>query len=709
MRAWQAARSIAGSVTKRAVPLRTVAVLAIGVAVLGAILYYASTVDGRGPTVVSISLTQHLTGDAKQSLTTSSIEVDFSEPVRHASAEGSFTISPDVEGAFSWSAASMTFTPAARLPLRTEFAVTVGRGVRDEAGNPLSGAPARFSFTTVGNPTVVGSDPADGHEGVALDAPIVVDFSTLMDTASVEAAISVEPVARMTLSWSRERLTLMPATPWQPNASYSLTIGVGARDQAGTSLEQPFRLSFRTVTSGLRVLSIVPADRVAGVAVTTPIAVIFDQALDPASVHDDLLRITPAVAGSLDLVASPGAAGMADDERRVLRFQPSGPLAPNTTYQVELGPGLRGADGAGMPVGRSWSFTTSAPTATLSNQVVFLSDRAGIANLWAMNPDGSNQRQLSVELSPVTSYSVAPDGRSYITGDGAGITWQRADGTARRLLTEAGVVEFDAAYSPDGTVITFGRADPALGSGLGLWMRDADGSDPRPIQLPEGATPSPSPSASAQVTVPLLRAPRLSADGTALAFIDEAGTVDILDLELKQRSAAPFVALSEPVWMADGSGVLVSGLPATSGAAPQPYRPGSSVAILDPVSQSLGVSQVAAVHVVRVDRFATSVAASGFGSAAARPAAGPDGRYAYIRLDAANVESGSLWLTSALEQPGSNLVIPFGARPASASFTPEPGTLVIGQAKPGGVWLVDIATGQGERLSVDGWLPRWLP
>jgi hypothetical protein len=684
-----------------------VAVLAIGLAALGAILYYASTVDGRGPTVVGISLTQHLTGDAEQALTTSSIVVDFSEPVRHASAVGAFAISPRVNGAFSWSASSMTFTPAARLPLRTRFVVTVGRGVLDEAGNPLSSAPETFGFTTVGNPSVVASDPADGDEGVALDAPIVIDFSTLMDTASVEAAIEVAPGAQVSLRWSRERLTVTPTTPWQPNSSYSLTIGVGARDQAGTPLEGAFHLSFRTVTSGLRVQAIVPADGVAGAAVTTPIAVVFDQGLDPGSVRDDLLTITPAVAGSLDLVASPGAAGMSDAARRILRFQPSGQLAPNTTYQVVLGPGLRGADGAGMPAGRSWTFTTGAPTATLSNQIVFLSDRAGIANLWAMNPDGSNQRQLSVELSAVTGYSVAPDGRSYVTGDGAAITWQRADGTARRVLTEAGVVEFDAVYSPDGTVITFGRADPVLGTGLGLWMRDADGTDPRPIQLPESVAASPSSGVASPV--PLLRAPRLSADGTSLAFVDEAGTVDILDLELKQLAAAPFVALSEPVWLPDGSGILVAGLPANSAASPQPYRPHSSVDPLDPASRSLGAAQVAAVHVVRVDRFATSVSATAFGSGASRPAADADGRFAFIRLDAVDVESGSLWLASALEDAGAEVAIPSDARPATASFAPEPGALVVGQAEPGGVWLLDLATGGGKRLSADGWLPRWLP
>ena len=683
------------------------AVLGIGLAVLGGILYYASTVDARGPTVVAISLTQHLSSDAEQALTTTSVEVDFSEPVEQASAEAAFTITPATDGAFSWSATSLTFTPASRLPLRTEFEVSIASGVHDRAGNAMTGAPRQFRFTTVGNPTVVASEPVDATAEVALDAPIAVDFSTLMDTASVESALEVAPAAEVALRWSRERLTVVPLAGWEPNRRYSLTIGVAARDQAGTPLEHQFRLTFRTVAAGLTVEAIVPADAVSGVSVTTPIALIFEQALDPRSVSSDLLSISPGVAGSLELVAPSGAVGLRDTMRRILRFQPSGQLDPNTTYQVTLGPGLLGADGTGIPEGMSWTFTTGAPSATLSNQVVFLSDRAGITNLWAMNPDGSNQRQLSAELSPITRYAVAPDGRSFLTGDGAAMIWQRADGTARQVLTDPGVVEFDAAYSPDGTVITFGRADPVLGSSLGLWMRDADGSDPRPIKLPSGLLASPS--ASPATRVPLLRAPRMSPDGSALAFIDEAGRVDILDLELRQLASAPFVALSEPIWLADQSGVLVAGLPASSGIVPNPYRPHSAVAALDPSSAELGEAEVAALHVVRMDRFATSVRATAFGAGASRPAVDAGGRYAYIRLAASDLGMGSLWMASGLQDVGVRIAAPAGGSPSSASFAPEPGSMVIGQAEPGGVWLFSLASGRAQRLSADGWLPRWQP
>lgn len=699
---------------ERAVTLRTLAVIGLGLLALIPILYYASTVDGRAPAVLRVSLTQHLTGDVDTALTTTSVEVDFSEPVEHTTAEAAFGISPAVDGSFSWSAASMTFTPAARLPLRTAFEVTIDPGVRDPAGNKMANGAAPFSFMTVGNPTVTSSQPSEAEEGVPLDSAIIVDFSTLMDTAAVERALHLAPSTGVQLRWSRERLTIVPDAPLDPNRGYTLTIGVGALDHAGTPLAGPFKLTFRTVRSSLLPDILVPADGVAGVAVDTPIAIIFDRALDSDSVGDDLLGIEPAVAGSLDAIAPPGAAGLRDPEPRMLRFQPSGPLEPNTTYEVTLRPGLLGADGSGLPAAIRWSFTTGAPTATLSNQVVFLSDRAGIANLWGMNPDGTNQHQLSAELSPVIDYAVAPDGRAFVVGDGAVIVWQHADGSARTLLTDTGTVEFDPTYAPDGGSLVFGRADSLLGTGLGLWTSDVEGSDPRPIELPsqEGGSPSPSPAAP----VPLLRAPRISPDGTALAFVDDAGLVAILD-QTDGLSTAAFSALSEPIWLPDSSGVLVSGRPVGPGAEPPDYRPGSPVPPLDPASFDLDVGQVAALMVVRFDRGATSVSSTALGRGAARPAVDAGGRIAYLKLEAAGAEAGSPWLTSGAGDAGNRAMGEAGARARSVAFTPEPDALIVSRVtvvgevttRANGVWLVNLLTGSARQLSTDGWLPRWLP
>ena len=86
-------------------------------------------------------------------------------------------------------------------------------------------------------------------------------------------------------------------------------------------------------------------------------------------------------------------------------------------------------------------------------------------------------------------------------------------------------------------------------------------------------------------------------------------------------------------------------------------------------------------------------------------------------LDATDPLGGRLWVTTAGGGAGSALLRDGAVREASALFAPEPGIVVVGRiplasesAGPlDGVWLVDLATGRGTQLAVDGWLPRWLP
>jgi hypothetical protein len=707
----------------RGVLVRTLAVFGVGAAILVGILYYASTVDARPPLVLSIGVTQHLSTDSAVALTTTSIEVVFSEPVQAQTAESAFRVSPATRGAFSWSGTQMTFTPAGRLPLRTPFVVRVEAGVRDRAGNSMATPSAPFSFETVGNPTVVASEPADGDQQVALDAGIQIDFSTLMDTASVDRALIIVPAIQTRLRWSGERLSIEPLAALEPNQQYSVRLTTTARDQAGTPLDQEFALSFQTVREGLSAVTIVPSDQVEGVAVTTPIAVIFDRPLDPSSVSSSLLTITPAVAGSLDVIAAPGAAGLADDGRRILRFQPSGPLRPTTTYEVHLAPGLRGADGVRLATALSWSFTTGAPVTTLSNQIVFLSDRGGVANLWAMNPDGTNPRQLSAELSPVTDYAIAPDGRSFVVSDGAVLVLEHADTSNRRLLTETGTIEFDPAFSPDGDTIVFGRADPATGSGLGLWTRSGDGGNPREVQLPAGSSPSPtatpSPLASgsvAPVRVPLLRAPRYSPDGTALAFVDEAGQLEILDLASGRVAAWSLFAVTPPVWLADSSALVTSTLPIGPETSAPQLEAHSMPAPLDPAALPLPADQLRLLRVVRVQAGSATVTTLPFPAGATRPAVDAGGRISYVTLDSGDSRSGRLWLSSADGATSVELLRTDGGSEATTGFAPGGGTLVVARAAPAvqaeklaGVWLLDVSSDVGSQLVADGWQPRWLP
>lgn len=695
----------------RPVLVRSLAVLGVGLVILAGILYYASTVDGRPPVVERIGLTQHQPADDHVALTTTSIEVTFSEDVREEGAQGAFRIDPQVAGEYAWAGTTMTFTPTQRLPLRTSFRVWVAAGVRDTAGNAMDADSAAFEFTTVGPPMVVQTDPADGADQVSLDAPITITFSVLMDTASVEQALRVSPGANLEASWEAEQLVLTPTDGLAEATTYSVTIGTGARDSTGEPLADTYRFSFTTTRSPLAPSLLVPADETDGVAVTTPLAIFFDREVDAGSLDGEALTIEPQVAGNLELISPPGAAGLRDGTRRVVRFQPSAPLEPNTTYHVVFNASLAGTDGSELSTAIEWSFTTGSPLATLSNQVVFLSERAGVANLWAMNPDGSAQRQLSSELSPVTDYAVAPDGRSYLVADGAVLVLQDANGAARQLLTEGDALEYDPTWAPDGGSFAFGRSDRQTGEGRGLWLRDASGGNERQLELPPGSlgrtSPTPSPSAGEEPAGILLRAPRFSPDGGALAFVDLDGWAAIVELPSGRLASTPAVAVAPPVWLRDSTGVLITTAPGSALGRPLAGRP---LDALSPANVPLDDVRLASLGISLLDRGATAATPLDLGAGASRPAVSRQ-QLAFIRVDPGDPQAGGeLWLSQdVLEATDLRRLLADGGAPVvSATFGVDAESLLVARSG-GAVWLVDTVRGEGLRLAPDGWLPRWLP
>lgn len=726
-----------GGRTRRVV-IRTILVLAIGGAVLAPILYYASTVDVRPPEVSRFSLTQHLPGDDGVALTTASLEIVFSEGVDHASAERAFTIQPAVLGAFTWSGSTLIFTPTQRLPLETSFAVTLASGVTDPAGNRMGGWGPE-AFRTVGGPSVIASDPPEGATDVPLGSSIGLTFSTLMDTASVEGALSIEPRTRVSLRWSGTRLAIVPAEPLAAGSRYVVTIGGDAHDLGGTAID-PLRLEFTTISSSLTARTIVPADGTQGIAVTTPIAVVFDRAIDPGTVTDRSLVITPSVPGSVALTTSEGSSALSGTDRRVLRFTPSGPLPVNTTLSVSVAASLRGIDGSELSRPLDWSFTTGSPSASLSNQVVFLSARSGIANLWAMNPDGSYQHQVSAELSPIVSYAVAPDGRSFVVGDGLRLVAQRADGSSRRVLTDAGLVEFDPAFDPDDATLVFGRADAKTGAGLGIWRRPVGGGSAERLVASPLASPSPalpgagaSASASPAVPPPVLRAPRFSPDGTQLAFVDMSGSVAILDLASSTITVAAANVVSPPSWFMDGSAVLVTALLGPNGS-DGTLPPGTAAPLLSPQGLGLSFGQRSRVGVLQVTPGQSTARSLPLADGALLADVDRNGRIAYVLPQAFDSDAGSLFLASSAGLVTSPVGAPSGDYVADMSFGPQPDTLVIGcvtapgagvsrpapspgvspstsdtQQSPAGIWLIDLVTNAETHLSVDGSQPEWLP
>lgn len=595
----------------------------------------------------------------------------------------------------------MIFTPVDPLELATSYTVEVATGIEDLAGNAMSELPQPFTFETAGLPEVVETAPVDGSVGVALDTPISVTFSTLMDTASVEAALRLQPTFAHELRWSGLLLEIVPAEALDPEREYEVTIGDGAFDVSGVAIETPISVTFTTVATGLETTRLVPRDGTDGIAPTTPIAVVFDRGIDPDSVSDERLVIEPAVAGTLELVDASGDEPADPSQARVLRFTPSGPLEANTTFEVVLQPGIASLDGGGVTEPISWTFTTGAPLTRLSNVVTFLSDRGGVSNLWAMNVDGTAPRQLSTELSPVLDYAVAPDGGSFVVGDGRRLVLVAADGGDRRVLTAAADLEFDPAYAPNSQRIAFARRDAETGIGLGLWERVIEGGDAVPITATPSpaASPAPTASGSADAAPAWMRAPRYAPDGSAIAFIDPTGWVGIIELEDGSLTRARFDAEAPPAWLPDGTAILVSGRGSQEdGDAPRPES------VIGPIEPGRGL--VTSV----LERSGAELAEAGFGSGTVLAIA-PNGRIAYVR------DGGSLHVTDDPAEIGPVPVGLIGQSVGAAAFAPDEAALVVVILPPnapdpatgGRIERVSLDGGGREILSNDGRRPRWLP
>lgn len=74
------------------------------------------------------------------------VAVTFDRPVNHASAEAAFSISPYVEGTFTWSNNSMVYMHSGLQP-QTHYTVTVAPGVRPLYGLPSTGYVMSFTTT----------------------------------------------------------------------------------------------------------------------------------------------------------------------------------------------------------------------------------------------------------------------------------------------------------------------------------------------------------------------------------------------------------------------------------------------------------------------------------------------------------------------------------------------------------------------------------
>jgi uncharacterized protein (DUF2141 family) len=108
---------------------------------------------------------------------------------------------------------------------------------------PPSGGPADET-----PPELRESYPAHGQVNVSARAIVNISFSEWVNTSGVSGAVSVYPYfpGGVTVKASKNRLRVIPKTPWNDNTTYHIVIGTTFKDLHGNALVSPINVVFST-------------------------------------------------------------------------------------------------------------------------------------------------------------------------------------------------------------------------------------------------------------------------------------------------------------------------------------------------------------------------------------------------------------------------------------------------------------------------------
>ena len=119
---------------------------------------------------------------------------------------------------------------------------------------------------------------------------------------------------------------------------------------------------------------------------------------------------------------------------------------------------------------------------TPDGRLLYVSDTDGFWNIWVMNDDGGNKRQLTFDAYDNSSPSISPDGRYIFFAslrNGASTIWRmNADGSNPKQLTFGGN-EFDPRCMPDGKQVSF--TSYTTESAFALRKVPVEGGAPEPL------------------------------------------------------------------------------------------------------------------------------------------------------------------------------------------------------------------------------------
>lgn len=257
-------------------------------------------------------------------------------------------------------------------------------------------------------PRVVNAIPANGDSNFVAYEEIEIEFSRPVNTASVEAAFTLNPAANGVFQWfnNNKNVRFYPDS-LQFLTNYTLKIDSSAVDLYGHFLDgnadsvagDSYFLQFKTGPSDIfapEITDVYPLNGSTGLELNPILSFVYDEIVDPATVSDSLfdLNYVPVV--------PPGIPGIlkhyVQDNRSVFNFFPEQLLEPEKLYRTKILAGMRDMLGNEVPSLEIFTFNTGNFEFTTAQLDYF--DGANVtSNWWEPQQSGSTAGIISQQTS----------------------------------------------------------------------------------------------------------------------------------------------------------------------------------------------------------------------------------------------------------------------------------------------------------------------
>ncbi len=183
------------------------------------------------------------------------VQVKFNQPMNHASAEASFSLTGQgagepTKGTFVWAddSAGFQFKPDAPLKIDTVYDVSLKAGIEALNGGEKLQAATNWSFATVPLPGIISTDPADGADGVYPYGSLTLYFASNMNVDTLKDKITIEPKPWRDpdFYYSDYDHSYNVSFPVEPSTAYTVTIAPGMEDVYGNKITDSRTIKYTT-------------------------------------------------------------------------------------------------------------------------------------------------------------------------------------------------------------------------------------------------------------------------------------------------------------------------------------------------------------------------------------------------------------------------------------------------------------------------------